>query len=87
MCPDHPISVERNASRLAVTVAGRIVADATNAFRAEQQYKRLFNRREIYCHNSVSPSHYLVALEAKQRGYRDDSIKAFQFRDEVRSMQ
>jgi uncharacterized protein (DUF427 family) len=25
--PDHPISVERNASRVVATVAGRIVAD------------------------------------------------------------
>src|SRR5260370_16867075 len=29
--PDHPISVERNASRAAVTVAGRIVADTRKA--------------------------------------------------------
>ena len=29
--PDHPISVERNASRVVVTVAGRIVADARKA--------------------------------------------------------
>jgi len=29
--PDHPISVERNAIRVVVTVAGRIVADTRNA--------------------------------------------------------
>ena len=29
--PDHPISVERNASRVVVTVAGRIVADTREA--------------------------------------------------------
>ena len=29
--PDHPISVERNASRVLVKVAGRIVADTRNA--------------------------------------------------------
>src|SRR6201997_1513286 len=29
--PDHPISVERNASRVVVTVAGRIVADTRKA--------------------------------------------------------
>ena len=29
--PDHPISVERNASRIVVTVAGRIVADTRKA--------------------------------------------------------
>jgi uncharacterized protein (DUF427 family) len=29
--PDHPISVERNATRVVVTVAGRIVADTGKA--------------------------------------------------------
>jgi uncharacterized protein (DUF427 family) len=29
--PDHPITAERNASRVVVTVAGRIVADTRNA--------------------------------------------------------
>jgi uncharacterized protein (DUF427 family) len=29
--PDHPISIERNASRVVVTVAGRIVADTRKA--------------------------------------------------------
>jgi uncharacterized protein (DUF427 family) len=29
--PDHPISVERNASRVVVTVAGRVVADTRKA--------------------------------------------------------
>src|SRR5580704_16087376 len=29
--PDHPISVERNASRVVVSVAGRIVADTRDA--------------------------------------------------------
>ena len=29
--PDHPISVERNASRVVVSVAGRIVADTRMA--------------------------------------------------------
>ena len=29
--PDHPASVERNASRVVVTVAGRIVADTRKA--------------------------------------------------------
>src|ERR1700686_1117092 len=29
--PDHPVSVERNASRVVVTVAGRIVADTLKA--------------------------------------------------------
>src|ERR1700735_4058138 len=29
--PDHPISVERNASRVVVTVAGRTVADTREA--------------------------------------------------------
>jgi uncharacterized protein (DUF427 family) len=29
--PDHPISVERNASRVVVTVADRVVADTRNA--------------------------------------------------------
>jgi uncharacterized protein (DUF427 family) len=29
--PDHPISVERNASRVVVTVAGRVVADTLKA--------------------------------------------------------
>ena len=29
--PDHPISVERNASRVVVTVAGRIVANTRDA--------------------------------------------------------
>ena len=31
MCPDHPISVERNANRVVVTAAGRIVADTQKA--------------------------------------------------------
>jgi uncharacterized protein (DUF427 family) len=31
--PDHPISVERNASRVVVTVAGRIVADTGKALK------------------------------------------------------
>jgi hypothetical protein len=64
-----------------------IGADRILVLAAEQQYKRLRNRREIYCHNSVGPSHYLVIWKRKQRGCRDDSIKTFQFRDEVRSMQ
>jgi len=29
--PDHPISVERNASRVVVTAVGRIVADTRKA--------------------------------------------------------
>jgi uncharacterized protein (DUF427 family) len=29
--PDHPISIERNASRVVVTVANRVVADTRNA--------------------------------------------------------
>ncbi|SPB12742.1 hypothetical protein NOV72_00049 [Caballeronia novacaledonica] len=29
--PDHPIEIERNASRVVVTVAGRIVADTRDA--------------------------------------------------------
>ena len=29
--PDHPISIERNASRVVVTVANRIVADTRKA--------------------------------------------------------
>jgi uncharacterized protein (DUF427 family) len=29
--PDHPISIERNTSRVVVTVAGRIVADTRKA--------------------------------------------------------
>jgi uncharacterized protein (DUF427 family) len=29
--PDHPISVERNANRVVVTAAGRIVADTQKA--------------------------------------------------------
>ena len=29
--PDHPISIERNANRVVVTVAGRIVADTRKA--------------------------------------------------------
>jgi uncharacterized protein (DUF427 family) len=29
--PDHPISIERNAKRVVVTVAGRIVADTRKA--------------------------------------------------------
>jgi uncharacterized protein (DUF427 family) len=35
--PDHPISVERNASRVVVTVAGRIVADTRKALTLEQK--------------------------------------------------
>ena len=34
--PDHPISVERNASRVVVTVAGRIVADTRKALRLRE---------------------------------------------------
>lgn len=30
--PDHPITIEANASRVTVTVAGRVVADSTRAF-------------------------------------------------------
>lgn len=29
--PDHPISIERNAKRVVVTVAGEIIADSTDA--------------------------------------------------------
>jgi uncharacterized protein (DUF427 family) len=29
--PDHPISIERNPTRVIVSVAGRVVADSTNA--------------------------------------------------------
>jgi uncharacterized protein (DUF427 family) len=29
--PDHPITIERNPSRVVVTVAGRIIADTRNA--------------------------------------------------------
>jgi uncharacterized protein (DUF427 family) len=29
--PDHPITIERNANRVVVTVAGRVVADTRNA--------------------------------------------------------
>jgi uncharacterized protein (DUF427 family) len=29
--PDHPISIERNANRVVVTAAGRIVADTQKA--------------------------------------------------------
>ncbi len=29
--PDHPISIERNAARVVVSVAGRVVADTRNA--------------------------------------------------------
>jgi uncharacterized protein (DUF427 family) len=30
--PDHPISITRNANRVRVTFAGRIIADTTRAF-------------------------------------------------------
>jgi uncharacterized protein (DUF427 family) len=40
--PDHPISVERNASRVVVTVAGRIVADTRKALTLrEASYPRV----------------------------------------------
>jgi uncharacterized protein (DUF427 family) len=29
--PEHPISIERNPSRVVVSVAGRVVADTRNA--------------------------------------------------------
>ena len=29
--PDHPISIQRNAARVVISVAGRVVADADNA--------------------------------------------------------
>ena len=29
--PDHPISIERNPTRIVVTVAGRVIADTRNA--------------------------------------------------------
>ena len=29
--PDHPISIQRNAARVVVSVAGRVVADSRNA--------------------------------------------------------
>jgi uncharacterized protein (DUF427 family) len=29
--PDHPISVERNSSRVVVSVAGRVIADTREA--------------------------------------------------------
>ena len=29
--PDHPITIERNAHRIVVTVAGRVVADTQDA--------------------------------------------------------
>jgi uncharacterized protein (DUF427 family) len=29
--PDHPISIERNPSRVVVTLAGRVIADTTHA--------------------------------------------------------
>jgi uncharacterized protein (DUF427 family) len=29
--PDHPISIERNPARVVVSVAGRVIADTTNA--------------------------------------------------------
>ena len=29
--PDHPISIERNPSRVIVSVAGRVIADTRNA--------------------------------------------------------
>jgi uncharacterized protein (DUF427 family) len=29
--PDHPISIRRNAARVVVSVAGRVVADTRNA--------------------------------------------------------
>lgn len=29
--PDHPITLEKSASRVVVTVAGKVVADSTNA--------------------------------------------------------
>jgi uncharacterized protein (DUF427 family) len=29
--PDHPITIERNPTRLVVTLGGRVVADTTNA--------------------------------------------------------
>jgi uncharacterized protein (DUF427 family) len=29
--PDHPITIERNAKRVTVTLAGRVVADTTDA--------------------------------------------------------
>jgi uncharacterized protein (DUF427 family) len=35
--PDHPISIERNASRVVVTVAGRIVADTRKALTLREQ--------------------------------------------------
>jgi uncharacterized protein (DUF427 family) len=34
--PDHPISVERNARRIVVRVAGRVVADTRNALTLQE---------------------------------------------------
>ena len=34
--PDHPITVERNAQRVVVRVAGRVVADTRNALRLKE---------------------------------------------------
>jgi uncharacterized protein (DUF427 family) len=37
--PDHPISIERNAGRVVVSVAGRVMADTRNALTlSEAQY-------------------------------------------------
>jgi uncharacterized protein (DUF427 family) len=29
--PDHPVSIERNPARIVVSIAGRVIADTTNA--------------------------------------------------------
>ena len=42
--PDHPISVERNSSRIVVSVAGRVVADTREALTlSEAHYPAYFS--------------------------------------------
>ena len=36
--PDHPITIERNTSRVVVTVAGRIIADTRNALTVREAH-------------------------------------------------
>ena len=41
--PDHPMTIERNAGRVVVKVAGRIVADTRGALRSARRATRLSN--------------------------------------------
>jgi uncharacterized protein (DUF427 family) len=54
--PDHPISIQRNAARVIVSVAGRVVADTRNALAL----------RETYCPYKGDCNYYSVPAGGKK---------------------